>query len=93
MRVVKYSLLRLGVLAVAGGLLYLLGLRGYLLALVAVIVAAAASYIFFPGPRRDAALSLSERDKRRAPRADVDAEAEDAAVQEAALERQANPEQ
>lgn len=87
MPVVVYSLLRLAVLAACVGLLALLGLRGWLLAIVAVVVAALASYLVLPRPRRAAAAWLAERGearrRARAPRRDLDAEVEDATLQQA----------
>lgn len=83
MRVLTYSLLRLLVFGVALGLGYLLGLRWWLLVLVAAVLAALASYAFLGRSRDAAAAALAERAARRGPRAprvDVDAEAEDAAV-------------
>lgn len=55
MRLLVYSLLRVLMLAAALGLGYLLGLRSWLLVLVAVVIATAASYLFLRGPR-DAAV-------------------------------------
>ncbi len=81
MRVLTYSLLRLLVFGLALGVGYVLGLRWWLLVLVAAVLAALASYAFLGRSRDAAAAALAERAARpRAPRADVDAEAEDAAV-------------
>ncbi len=44
----KYTALRLGVFAVVFAVLYLAGLRSALLWVVAILVAALVSYIFFP---------------------------------------------
>lgn len=57
----RYTLLRAGVLAVVGGLLWLAGLRGLLWAVVAVLVAAGASYVLLSGPRSAALASLDAR--------------------------------
>jgi hypothetical protein len=78
--VLAYTALRILVLAAALGLGYVLGLRSWLLVLVAVVMAAAASYIFLQGPRDAAASQLAsgvDRSRRRQP-VDVDAEHEDA---------------
>ena len=47
----RYTLLRLAVLAVVGALLLAVGLRGLLWAVVTVLVAAAVSYLLLSGPR------------------------------------------
>jgi hypothetical protein len=47
----RYTALRLAVLAGVGGALWLAGLRGLLWALVSVLVAAALSYVLLTGPR------------------------------------------
>lgn len=83
MRVLTYSLLRLLVFGVALGIGYLLGLRWWLLVLVAAVLAALTSYALLGRSRDAAAAELAERAARRGPRAprvDLDAEAEDAAV-------------
>lgn len=86
MRLLVYSLLRLAVFGAALGLGYLLGLRNWLLVLVAVVIAAAVSYLVLKGPRDAAVAALAEggeRRRTRPARVDVDAEHEDA-VDEAA---------
>lgn len=86
MRLLVYSLLRLAVFGAALGLGYLLGLRNWLLVLVAVVIAAAVSYVVLKGPRDAAVAALAaggERRRARPARVDVDAEHEDA-VDEAA---------
>lgn len=82
-----YSALRL-VLFVAALLVgYLVGLGGWLLPLVALVVAFAVSYLALRTQRDAAAAWLAERDQRRKERKqgmdrliDEDADAEDAAV-------------
>jgi len=84
-----YTLLRLLLVVVAGGLLYLLGMRGLLLAVVAVAVGALLSYALLPGPRRQAVgalQSIAEREPRKV-RPDADSLAEDADI-DASAERQ-----
>ncbi|PFG36505.1 uncharacterized protein DUF4229 [Flavimobilis soli] len=84
MPVVLYSVYRLLLLAASVGLLALAGFRGWLLLLVAVVVALLASPVLLRGPRDRAALYLAERaEARRASagkpardEADEDAEAE-----------------
>lgn len=87
----RYTLLRLGVLAVVGALLWAVGLRGALWAVVSLLVAAAASYVLLSSARtavleqlearRAAAGAGSARAGRRPGRARPvsDEEAEDAA--------------
>jgi len=79
---VTYSLARLGLLGVAVLGLYAAGMRGWLLALVAVVVAFALSYVLLGRQRDAAARWLAERDRvRRANRRpDADTAAEDAEV-------------
>lgn len=80
----KYSAWRilLFVVALVGG--YLLGLGGWLLVLVALVVAFAVSYLALSGPRDDAARWLADRAERRKARArvakDADADYEDTVV-------------
>ncbi|OLT54217.1 DUF4229 domain-containing protein [Cellulosimicrobium sp. CUA-896] len=87
MPLVVYSVLRLLLFAVAVGALWLVGLRGWLLVLVAAAVALMLSYLTLRGPRDAASRYLAERAERRArtkerfSRAiEDDAAAEDAAV-------------
>lgn len=75
-----YTLLRVLLVVVAGGLLYLLGMRGLLLVVVAVVVGALLSYVLLKGQREQAAGTLQGYAERepRAPRPDADSLAEDA---------------
>lgn len=80
-----YTLLRLALLGAAFGALYLVGLRGWLLPLVAVVVALATSYLTLRRPRDAATAWMASRSERRAartavPRADADASHEDAQI-------------
>jgi len=81
---VIYTLLRLALFGAAFGLLYLAGLRGWLLPIVAVVVALAVSYLTLGRPRDAAALWIATRAERRAaaraaaPKVDADAAHEDA---------------
>jgi hypothetical protein len=81
---VIYTLLRLALFGAAFGLLYLAGLRGWLLPIVAVVVALAVSYLALGKPRDAAARWMAARAERRAaeraaaPKVDVDAAHEDA---------------
>ncbi|MFD2797484.1 DUF4229 domain-containing protein [Promicromonospora vindobonensis] len=83
-----YSLLRLALFGVVLGLLYLVGLRGVLLPIVAVVVALALSYLTLRRPRDAATRWMAGRADRRAavraatPKVDADAAHEDAALDE-----------
>lgn len=80
MPLLVYTLLRVLLVVAAGGLLYLLGMRGALLVIAAVLVGAMLSYAVLGGPRRRAAerlQTIAERDPRPAT-PDADARAEDA---------------
>lgn len=83
-----YSLLRLALFGGAIGLLYLAGMRGWLLPVVAVVVAMTVSYLTLRRPRDAATQWMAARaDRRRAERAvfpkiDADAEHEDAQLDE-----------
>lgn len=81
---IRYAALRISLLVVVGALLYLAGMRGLLLGVLAVIIAALVAYIFFPAERIQAAKKLEEIAQREEkPRErDVDMEAEDAVVEE-----------
>lgn len=65
MPVVLYSLLRLGLLAVAVAALWAVGMRGWLLVVVAAVVAWAASYLALARPRDAAALWIAQRAEGR----------------------------
>jgi hypothetical protein len=81
-----YTLLRLALFGATLGLLYLVGLRGWLLPTVAVVVALALSYLTLTKPRDAATRWIAARTDRRAaeravfPKADADAAHEDAEV-------------
>lgn len=75
-----YSLLRLAIFVVTVGVLYLVGMGGWLVVLVAAIIAAAVSYLALAKQRDAAAVFLEDRAARRTRRpstADADAAAED----------------
>ncbi|GAB2614235.1 DUF4229 domain-containing protein [Pseudactinotalea suaedae] len=74
-----YTLLRVLLVVVAGGALYLLGMRGLLLVVVAVVVGALLSFLLLKGPRDRAAQTLQGFAEREpAPtRPDADSVAED----------------
>jgi hypothetical protein len=85
---VTYTVLRLALFAGAFGLLYLAGLRSWLLVGVAALAALALSYVLLNRPRDAAATWLADRRERRRTRrgrsiADDDAAHEDAIVDRA----------
>lgn len=88
MPLLTYSLLRLALFGAALGLLYVAGLRGWLLPVVAVVVALTLSYLTLRKPRDAAARWMATRAERRAaareaaPRVDADAAHEDAQLDE-----------
>src|SRR5699024_5623600 len=85
MPVLVYSLLRILLIVIAGAGLYLAGMRGLLLVVVAVLVGAALSYLVLDNYRRASAQWLQSRGKghtRMEDRLESDAEAEDALLDE-----------
>ncbi|MEP7763514.1 DUF4229 domain-containing protein [Sanguibacter sp. 25GB23B1] len=91
MALLKYSVLRLALLAVIAVALYAAGLRGLPLIVVAPVVALMVSYVVLGGPREAAAVELAERRTRRAAGGERfsrgiedDAAAEDATIDRAA---------
>ncbi|MFD7021056.1 DUF4229 domain-containing protein [Promicromonospora sukumoe] len=88
MPLVIYSLLRIALVGAALGVLYLVGLRGWLLPVVAVVVALAVSYLTLGRPRDAATQWMAGRAEQRAarraatPKIDADAAHEDAQVDE-----------
>lgn len=82
MPLLVYTLLRVLLVVVAGGVLYLLGLRGLLLVVVAVVVGAMLSYLLLTGPRRRAVerLQAFAESQPKAAKPDADALAEDEAI-------------
>ena len=93
MALLVYTLLRVLLVVAAGGLLYLLGLRGLLLVVMAVVVGALLSYVLLKGPRAQAAGTLqgfAEREPRAA-QPNADSLAEDADL-DASAEGQRDPE-
>ncbi len=85
MPIVRYTLLRLAVLAAAFGLLWLVGVRGWLLAVLSVLVAALVSFLLLPKQAGEAAAVLARRGERQRERIDrvID---EDAAEEDALLD-------
>jgi len=74
---VLYSLARLGIFAVALATLLLLGVTGWIAALVAAVIGLCVAYIFFGKLRNAVALDLAERRSQPKVAKDTDAEAED----------------
>lgn len=85
-----YSVLRLLLFAVALGVLWFAGLRGWLLVLVAAVVALMLSYLTLRTPREAASRYLAERAEHRARTGErFSREIEDdAAAEDAALDAQ-----
>lgn len=89
MRLLVYTLLRVLLVLAAAGLLYLLGMRSWLLWVTAVVVGALLSYLFLRPPGRAAAGVLAEYSPVRAerpvfsPAVEADAAYEDALVDDA----------
>ncbi|MFB8227182.1 DUF4229 domain-containing protein [Cellulosimicrobium sp. NPDC055967] len=90
MPVVIYSVLRLLLFAAALGVLWFAGLRGWLLVLVAAVVALMLSYLTLRKPREAASRYLAERAEHRARTGErFSREIEDdAAAEDAALDAQ-----
>lgn len=86
MPILRYTLLRLAVLAGSVALLWLLGFRGLLLAAVAVVVAALVSFLALPRHANDAAAVIARRRAGREPSAMDQAIAEDEAEEDALLD-------
>ena len=83
---VTYSLVRIGLFVAAGAALYAVGMRDWLLVLIAAVVSAALSYVLLGHQRDDAATWLAERAEERRRRGavpDADSAAEDAEIDRA----------
>jgi hypothetical protein len=84
----RYTLLRLLVIAAAAVPLHLAGLRGALLLAAAVLLGAVLAYLVLAGPRRAMVEDAAAGEARRGtPVRDADADAEDAADDAARQER------
>lgn len=81
---VRFTVLRLGLFAAAVAVLWLLQVRGLLLALLSAFVSVALSYVLLQGPRAELAQVLAERAARRAGRSGL---LQDAAAEDAEAER------
>jgi hypothetical protein len=57
----RYAVLRLLMLLAVGGILYVLGMRGWLLAFVAVLMSGVVSLFLFIKQRNDAAVNLEHQ--------------------------------
>jgi hypothetical protein len=78
-----YTLLRILLFAVPFTILYVLGLEGWLAALIAAVIGLCLSYIFLRRPRETVATDLYEVRHREKEPVHPDAESEDAAVDRA----------
>jgi len=94
MRLLVYTLFRLGLVLAAAGLLYLLGLRSWVLWVVAVVIGALVSFLVLGRQREEAARVLAQYDPLReerptfSPEVEADAAYEDAVVDAAAGRRE-----
>ncbi|WP_218123519.1 DUF4229 domain-containing protein [Quadrisphaera sp. DSM 44207] len=75
---VRYTMLRLLLLAGVIGVLLLAGVQGPLLLLLAVLISAGLSYVLLAGPRQAVVARLEQRAATRRTAEDPDAAAEDA---------------
>ncbi|MFD6177770.1 MULTISPECIES: DUF4229 domain-containing protein [unclassified Isoptericola] len=83
MPLVMYTVWRILLFVAALGAGYVLGLRSWLLVLVAAVVAFAVSYLALAKPREAAAVWLAEKEQRRkdgSAKHDVDTDFEDAVM-------------
>lgn len=89
MPLLVYTLLRVLLVVASGGVLYLLGMRGLLLVVVAVVVGALLSYLLLSGPRKAAVARIQAfaESEPKAAKPDGDALAEDRVI-EGSAERQ-----
>ncbi len=65
MSILKYTLIRLALIAAFAGLFSLLGMRSYLLAFAAILCGALAGFIFFPRQGQEAAGEVERLATRR----------------------------
>lgn len=79
MPLLTYTLLRLGFMFAVGVVLYLLGVRSWLLLALSILMGAGLSYVLLARPRQSAAEDLERRTGGRPTRLEraVDADAED----------------
>lgn len=84
MPLVIYSLLRLAVLGASAGLLAWAGMRGWMLLLVSVLVAALVSYALFTRQRDASAAYLARLSERR--RAGINSPGDDDADEDAEVD-------
>jgi len=87
MPLLTYTLLRLGFMFAVGVVLYLLGVRSWLLLALSILMGAGLSYVLLARPRQSAAEDLERRTGGRPTRLEraVDADAEDEDAQLAGL--------
>lgn len=79
MPLLTYTLLRVALVAGAGAVLYLLGVRTWLLVVLAVVIGAGLSYVLLANPRHAAAADLERRSGGRRTRVERSVERDDAA--------------
>ncbi|MBM9433550.1 DUF4229 domain-containing protein [Flaviflexus equikiangi] len=84
MTILKYTALRIALIAAFAGAFYLLGMRSYLLAFAAILCGAMVGFIFFPAQSQAAAGSLEALTRRkpsRTPDTESDEAVEDGSAQ------------
>ncbi|MEJ5944296.1 DUF4229 domain-containing protein [Pseudokineococcus basanitobsidens] len=89
--VVRYTLLRLSLLLAVGLLLYAVGARGVLWLLLTAVVSVAASYVLLRRPREQVTQALVDRQEGRTTSGRRSRLAEDAAAEDADVERREGP--
>ncbi|MEJ1230480.1 MAG: DUF4229 domain-containing protein [Galbitalea sp.] len=77
---VKYTIIRLGIVAVVLAVLLILQVNPFLATLIAVVVGFAVSYIFFRKLRDQVAFEFAKRNEKPEPIKNVDTDAEDHAL-------------
>ena len=77
---IKYTLLRVGIFAVALVILLVVGVNPFVSAVVAAIAGFVLSYIFFRKLRGEVAAELAQRNAKPEPLKNADTEAEDEAL-------------
>lgn len=93
MKILRYTLVRLALIAAFAGVFYLAGMRSYLLAFAAVICGAMAGYIFFGRLGNEAAGQVQSFSNRGEPKPAVDPLADEEDAQVDALRAENEPDE
>lgn len=91
MPLLTYTAMRIALVLGAGALLWVLGVRGWLLLVLSVVIGAGLSYVLLDGPRRAAANELQRRTGGE-PTALERAVARDDDEEDAQVQRRSGPE-